>query len=181
MSEFTLRERMTSYHEAGHAVLHYLSCDSVNYIWGKPGVFKGMEFAGATIASRIQSMSTIASGPAIQALVCAGGRVAEQTFFPDDWKKYKEGSETDWEMMRESLEIMEYGPEQIQNVVISARKILLKRENRKLVRKLAWVLLHHNKHLDYIEIGWIFGYIKKPLFRQKYIQMKYKCKKWLKR
>lgn len=181
MSEFTLRERMTAYHEAGHAVLHYLFHDSVNYIWGKPGIYKGMEFAGVTITTRVRSMSTIADEPSIQALICAGGRVSEQIFFPNDWKKYKQGSEADWEKLSENLETVGYGSEQIQNVVISARKIFLKKENRKLIRKLAWVLLHHNKHLDYLEIGWIFGYIKKPLIRRKFVQLKYRCKKWMKR
>jgi len=179
--KFDLEDRMTAYHEAGHAVMSYLCKNSVNYVWAKPGTYQSFEFGGLTISSKPRTLSDIVSDPEQRARICCASRITEQMFFPNDWKEKKWHSSTDWENLKESLGTMGYGPEQIQNVVISTKKILSKKETRKLIRKFAWVLLHHNKHLDYIEIGIIFGYIKRKWrIKRKLTQTIYKIKRWLK-
>ena len=179
MSKFTLEEKITAYHEAGHGVIAYLLGYSVNYLWAKPGISEGHEFAGIAISQKTHLrgdnyIADLVLKPEHRAKMAVAGRMTEQMFFPNDWDRY--GSGPDWEVLRNAL--ADYGPEKIQNICISVKKMIRKKEVKKMIRKTAWVLLRHNKHLDYIEIPIIFGYVKRNWrIKRKLIQLRYTLKK----
>jgi hypothetical protein len=184
MREFGFEERRIAYHEAGHAVMAHLLGYSVNYLWIKPGTKDGEESAGvAMISKKYSEKEKVIADLVLESeknvKINVAGRVTEQLFFPDVRTRRDYKKSGDWENLRNNLMLMGHGNEKIQNIVIGARKILQKKEARKLIRKVAWVLLRHDNHLDYLGISIVLGDIKRNWrLKRKMMPLIKKMKKW---
>jgi len=154
-----LDRRITAYHEAGHVVVGHLMGFCVNDVYNEGITETGKRIGGVTIFASNEygwcSASEYFSDCVLihekQAKICVAGRIAEQLFFPNDWSLYR--SRSDWEGLKRELE---YCLIETSTIINSTRKLLCKKENKQLVRRVAWVL-YHRGHIDYLEMPVILG------------------------
>lgn len=154
-----LDRRITAYHEAGHVVVGHLMGFCVNDVYNEGTTKTGKRTGGVTVfasgeyswRSASEHFSDHVLAHEKQAKICVAGRIAEQLFFPNDWSRYR--SRSDWECLKKELE---YSLMKTSTVVNSTRKLLSRKENKRLVRRVAWVL-YHRGHIDCFEMPIILG------------------------
>ena len=159
-----LDRRIATYHEAGHAAVGHLMGFHVDGVYIGEEIphrwKKRFELIGLTVFSSGKNGWCGAldyfDGDVLkhekQAKIYAAGRIAEQLFFPDDWNR--SCSLLDWKGIK--MELAYRGTAKMSNIIISTRKLLSRKENKRLVRRVAWVL-YHRGYIDRFGMPIILG------------------------
>ena len=143
---------VTAYHEAGHAVMAMTTGFDVFQISVGETEVDGKKSLGSTSYSITTSKNTLIDGvdfPLLKrkGIVLLGGTVSEKTFFGD----WGDASALD-DRIHFYEKLGDYTRVERDELYALTVNLFQRKEIQHQVRKLAWVLIHHNYHLDNFEV-----------------------------